>query len=90
MTLTMSELRQAHPMWFAKGNAKHHGDLGYRILHSKHGTAHLVRHMWNDRFSDKRIACWRINPIGANLEIQPKIADVFDSLEAAKAWLTKC
>lgn len=81
MTLTISELRQAHPTWFARGNAKYHGDLSYRVLHDKQHRPYLVRYMWNDKYSKERIAHWKINPIGTNLEILG-FKDIRDSLKS--------
>ena len=89
MTLTISELRQAHPMWFARGNAKYHGDLSYRILHDKQRRPYLVRYMWNDTYSKERTAHYRINPIGHSLAILPLVEVIFDNLEEVKIWLSQ-
>jgi len=72
MTLRISELRQAHKKWFARGNQAFFADLGYRILHDKQGTPYLVRHTeaFTDMFTGVRVPHWRINPIGPNLEIK--------------------
>jgi hypothetical protein len=91
MTFTISELKLAHPRYFAKGNAKFFGDVGYRILHSKHGAPYMVRktYAFTDMFDGVRKPHWRVNPIGANLAILPLVGESFDSLQAVKAWLTK-
>ena len=83
----ISELRRAHPIWFARGNDRHWGELEYRILHSRQGAPYLAVRKWDDKFSDKRTQHWRINPIGANLAILPGVDHAFDSLQAVKAWL---
>ena len=90
MTLTISELRQAHPMWFARGNARYHGDLSYRILHDKQRRPYLVRetYAWSDMFGNERTAHYRINPIGHGLEILPLVEVIFDNLEEVKIWLS--
>ena len=87
MTLTISELRRANPIWFARGNAKYHGDLSYRILHDKQHRPYLVRYMWNDKYSKERIAHWKINPTGPNLEILPKDDRQFATLGEVKKAL---
>jgi hypothetical protein len=37
--------------------------------------------MWNDKYSKERIAHWKINPIGTNLEILG-FKDIRDSLKS--------
>ena len=87
--LRMAELRKAHPLWFASGNAEFFGDLEYRILHSKQGNPYLVRRtsQWSDMFGMEKTQCWRINPIGADLEIGDLIDRQFRTLSDVKEWL---
>jgi len=89
MTLRMSELRQAHPVWFAPGNKEMFGDLEYRILHNKQHNPYLVRRTqaWTDMFGQAPVQHWRLNPIGPNLEIKSLVEQSFPTLDAAKEWL---
>ena len=88
MTLRMSELRQAHPLYFRRGNKQFFGDLEYRILHNKQHNPYLVRRTkaWH-RCHQPSVPHWRLNPIGPNLEIEGKVAQSFPTLDAAKEWL---
>ncbi len=71
MALTIAELRRANPRWFDKANVRFSGDVEYRVLHSKQGKPYLVRrtYAFTDMFGGKRIAHYRINPIGDSLDI---------------------
>ena len=90
MTLTISELRQAHPKYFSKANIRAFGDMEYRILHSRQGYPYMVRrtYAWSDMFGNERTAHYRINPIGHGLEILPLVEVIFDNLEEVKIWLS--
>lgn len=89
MTLTISELRQAHKLWFSRENIRFSGDLGYRILHSKAGTPYLVRRTYgfSDMFTGVRTAHYRLNRIGPGLQFVQLEEEVFPTLQAVKAWL---
>ena len=69
--LRMAELRKAHPLWFASGNAEFFGDLEYRILHSKQGNPYLVRrtNQWSAMFGREKTQCWSINPIKGQISL---------------------
>ena len=88
-TLEIEELIKAHPLWCARGNAEFFGDLQYKILHNKQGNPYLVRltNQWSDMFGEKLTQCWRINPIGADLEIKPLIAQRFRTQSDVEEWL---
>ena len=89
MTLRMSELRQAHPLYFRRRTKQFFGDLEYRILHNKQHNPYLVRRTkaWTDMFGRTPVQHWRLNPIGPNLEIEGLVAGSFPTLDAAKEWL---
>jgi hypothetical protein len=89
MTLTISELRQAHTLWFSRENIRFSGDLQYRILHSKAGTPYLVRHTYgfSDMFTGVRTAHYRLNRIDSDLRFAAVEEEVFPTLQAVKAWL---
>jgi hypothetical protein len=89
MTLTISELRQAHKLWFSRENMGLAGDLEYRILHSKAGTPYLVIRTFgfSDMFTGVRTAHYRLNCIGPDLQFVQLEEEVFPTLQAVKAWL---
>jgi len=89
MTLTITELRQAHPSYFSRVNIKLFGDKEYRILHSKDGNPYLVRltQQWSDMFGHPPVECYRVNPIGPNLKIEEVIKEQFETLQDVKDWL---
>ena len=89
MTLTITELRQAHPSYFSRVNIKLFGDKEYRILHSKDGNPYLVRltQQWSDMFGHPPVECYRVNPIGSNLKIEEVIKEQFETLQDVKDWL---
>ena len=88
-TLRMAELRKAHPIFFARGNAEIFGDREYRILHSKQGVPHLVRRtqQWSDMFGNNPVQCWRVNPISSDLDIEDLVEQQFHTLSDVKEWL---
>jgi len=89
VTLTISQLRQANPRWFARGNARFFGDLWYGVLHSKQGAPYLVRrtNAWTDMFGGKLTPHYRINPISHNLKILALDDRQFATLDEVKAAL---
>ena len=89
MTLTISELRQAHKLWFSRESIRFFGDLEYRILHSKAGTPYLVRRTYgfSDMFTGVRTAHYRLNRIDPDLRFAPLEEEVFPTLQTVKAWL---
>ena len=89
MALTISELRQANPRFFTKGNARFFGDLWYGVLHSKQGSPYLVRrtNAWTDMFGGKLTPHYRINPVSHNLKILALDDRQFSTLDEVKAAL---
>lgn len=89
MTIALHDVRQANPMYFARGNARFFGDINYRILHDKQGTPYLVTntYAWSDMLDGDRLAHYRIHPIGANLAILPLDDRTFATLADVKMAL---
>jgi len=73
MTIALYDVGVANPGYFSSENIRFFGDINYRILHDKQGKPYLVRktYAWTGMFGDDPIAHYRINPIGANLDILP-------------------
>jgi hypothetical protein len=91
MTLKIARLRAAHQNYFSKENIRCFDDLEYRILHDKQHQPYLVRltYGWSDMFGGDRIAHWKINPIGPNLELLSLDARSFRTLADVKKALAE-
>jgi hypothetical protein len=91
MTLRIAELRAAHQEYFSRENIRFFDDLEYKILHNKQQEPYLVRltYGWSDMFGGERIAHWKINPIGQNLELLPFDDRIFRTLADVKKALAE-
>ena len=91
MTVSIADVRQANPMWFDKRTVRFMGDINHRILHDKQRQPYLVRltYAWTDMFGGERIAHWKINPIGQNLELLPLDDRIFRTLADVKKALAE-
>ncbi|KKM22268.1 hypothetical protein LCGC14_1627010 [marine sediment metagenome] len=88
---TLTQVKEANPQWFTRGNKRFFGDVSYRVQHGKvSGAPFLLRstYAWTDMFGRKRTLHYRINPLHPDTrEIQPLIDETFLNIWAAKAWL---
>lgn len=87
---TLSEVKQAQPEWFSRGNKRFFNDLTYKVLHGKKSKRpFLVRktYMWSDMFGRERRISWRINPLREDLTIAPLVDEIFRDYESVKEWL---
>ncbi len=90
MSTTLTDVRNAQPGWFSRGNKRLFGDVSYKLLHGKTSKQpFLVRStfMWSDMFGQPKTLCYRVNTIKADLSIGPLIDKVFHSLDDVKEWL---
>lgn len=91
MTLSITDIRQANPMYFSKENTKFSGDISCRVLHDKQRKPYLVRltHQGEHWFDSEHITHWIINPIGISLGILPPLPARFATLADVKKILSK-
>lgn len=91
MTVTLSDVKEANPIWFGTGNKSFFGDVNYQVLHGKVSKEpYLVRYTvaWTDMFDQKKKYHYRINPINPDtLKIGSLVDGMFDTLDDVKEWL---
>ena len=90
MTVTVAQVRDANAGWFSRENRTFFGDISYKILHDKKKNAYLVRQTYgfSDMFGNPKVAHYKVNPLGQNLEILTMLDEFFESLPEVKQALT--
>ena len=89
MTVTVAQVRNANAVWFSRENRRFFGDISYKILHDKQKNGYLVRQTYgfSDMFGNPKVAHYKVNPLGPNLEILAMLDEFFESLAEVKQTL---
>ena len=89
MTVSIAQVRDANAVWFSRENRRFFGDISYKVLHDKTKKAYLVRRTYgfSDMFGNPKVAHYRVNPLGQNLEILTLLDEFFESLTEVKQAL---
>jgi hypothetical protein len=87
---TLTDVKEANPQWFDRGNKRFFGDVSYKVLHGKKSKKpFLVRstYAWTDMFGGTKRLHWRVNLLKDNLKIDNLIDKQFLDLDDVKDWL---
>ena len=89
MIVTIAQVRDANRVWFSRENRRFFGDISYKILHDKQKNGYLVRQTYgfSDMFGNPKVAHYKVNPLGPNLEILAMLDEFFESLAEVKQTL---
>ena len=88
--MTLSELKQANPMWFSKGAKKFAGDVQYWVRKGSNGFDYLLRstYAFSDMFSGRKVLHYRLNQINPiTKKVGSLIEKSFNSRESAVNYL---